>query len=116
MYTDTDYGLYMYKKAFIAVEENADLFQKKELLPPEDLDEKAHSYSRLSDLLESSMSMGENPFLEYAKFDGKVNVYWMETLSSWVYDQVRLKQACSTTVTSSNSWNFGFSKYRYHTI
>ena len=64
----------MYEVTSIAGEENADLFQRKELLPPEALDEKAHSYSRLSDLLESSMSMGENPFLEYAKFDGKVNI------------------------------------------
>ena len=63
----------LYKSSNFSVEENADLFQKKELPVPLAVDEKAHSYSRLSDLLESSMSIGENPFLEYAKFDGKVN-------------------------------------------
>lgn len=55
-------------------EERGALFEKKELLPPEELQKKDHPYSRLADLLESSMSMGENPFLEYAKFDGKASV------------------------------------------
>ena len=55
------------------VEEKGHFFEKKPLSPPQDPEKKEVPYSRLSDMLESSVSMGENPFLEYAKFDGKVN-------------------------------------------
>lgn len=55
-------------------EEVAQLFEKKELSPPQDPLKKDVPYSRLTDLLESSVSMGENPFLEYAKFDGKASI------------------------------------------
>ena len=58
--------------SYLAAEEVAQLFEKKELSPPQDPLKKDVPYSRLTDLLESSVSMGENPFLEYAKFDGKV--------------------------------------------
>ena len=56
----------------ITVDDKGLHFEKKELSPPIDPEKKDVPYSRLADLLESSVNMGENPFLEYAKFDGKV--------------------------------------------
>ncbi|XP_053403288.1 target of rapamycin complex 2 subunit MAPKAP1-like [Mercenaria mercenaria] len=50
-------------------EEKGHLFEKKDLSPLKWSD--TSLISRLSEQLDSSASMGENPFLEYAKFDGK---------------------------------------------
>jgi hypothetical protein len=48
------------------------LFEKKSLpYPDSDLGELAKG-SKLSQQIENYASLGENPFLEYAKFDGRV--------------------------------------------
>ncbi|KAL4223239.1 Target of rapamycin complex 2 subunit mapkap1 [Mactra antiquata] len=60
--TNTDYH----------TDDRGHLFEKKVLSPVQTLQ---HSpMSRLTEQLHSSASMGENPFLEYAKFDGKASV------------------------------------------
>ncbi|XP_053398792.1 target of rapamycin complex 2 subunit MAPKAP1-like isoform X2 [Mercenaria mercenaria] len=53
-------------------EEKGHLFEKKDLSPLKWSD--TSLISRLSEQLDSSASMGENPFIEYAKFDGKASV------------------------------------------
>lgn len=53
-------------------DEKGHLFEKKTLSPVKQ--EPTTLISRLSEQLDSSASMGENPFLEYAKFDGKASV------------------------------------------
>lgn len=60
-----------------SIKYNADekgyLFEKK-LLTPKNKEPQYFPMSRLSELLDSSTNMGENLFLEYAKFDGKASV------------------------------------------
>ncbi|XP_060602079.1 target of rapamycin complex 2 subunit MAPKAP1-like [Ruditapes philippinarum] len=53
-------------------EEKGHLFEKKVVIPSEQPD--TPLISRLSEQLDSSASLGENPFLEFAKFDGKASV------------------------------------------
>lgn len=52
-------------------EERGFLFEKKEL-PNKPLE--SNMISQLSERLHTSANLGENPFLEYAKFDGKASV------------------------------------------
>ena len=58
-----------------SAEEKALLFVKKDLSPVRSHNPTSFTMSRLSEQLDSSASMGENPFLEYAKFDGKVGQF-----------------------------------------
>lgn len=53
------------------MEEKGHLFDKKQL-PSENEEKKKPKMSSLSWLLENAAITGSNPFLEYAKFDGKV--------------------------------------------
>lgn len=53
------------------MEERGHLFEKKEL--PTVKPAQGATLSLLTEQLDSSASQGENPFLEYAKFDGKVS-------------------------------------------
>lgn len=53
------------------MEEKGHLFDKKQL-PQENEEKKKPKMSSLSWLLENAAITGSNPFLEYAKFDGKV--------------------------------------------
>lgn len=55
------------------VEEKGHLFDKKQL-PSENEEKKKPKMSSLSWLLENAAIQGSNPFLEYAKFDGKASV------------------------------------------
>lgn len=55
-------------------EDKAQMFEKKDLSPVRTHTRSSFTMSRLSEQLDSSASMGENPFLEYAKFDGKASV------------------------------------------
>ncbi|XP_052790210.1 target of rapamycin complex 2 subunit MAPKAP1-like isoform X2 [Mya arenaria] len=62
-----------WKDTNVDFDEKSQLFEKKSLPDPETTCS-FPSISRLSEQLHTSASMGENPFLEYAKFDGKASV------------------------------------------
>jgi len=64
----------------VVVDEKAQLFEKKALPSPEHRQAQSSMISMLAEQLHTSASLAENPFLEYAKFDGKVRSLFCDNI------------------------------------
>lgn len=82
---------------YFKVEDKGHLFEKKSLPYPDSDSGELSKASKLTQQIENYASSGENPFLEYAKFDGRVCICWM-------FQFVYLKQKCTFFISGISFW------------